>query len=318
VLDLKSDEGVWVARRMVGAAEALIEGLRPGVMERLGLGPEVCLADNPAIVYGRMTGYGQDGPLAQAAGHDINYIAISGALGMIGRAGAPPTPPLNLVGDYGGGGMLLAFGVLCALLQARVSGRGQVVDAAMIDGSALLMMPFLASPPSRPQARGQGMLDSGAPFYDAYETSDGGWMSVGAMEPQFYAALLTGLGLDPATLPPQMDTTHWPDTKRRFAEIFRQKSRDDWCAVFDQVDACVAPVLDVAEVASHPHHRARGAFVEMNGTVQPAPAPRFSVTPGAVRAPCPEPGQHSDAVLSEWCGLDGSVISNLRQTGAVR
>ena len=316
--DLKHPDGVATVLKLIDSADVLIEGFRPGVMERLGLGPQACLTRNERLVYGRMTGYGQDGPWARAAGHDINYISMSGVLGMVGRAGQPPTPPLNLVGDFGGGGMLLAFGIACALLEARDSGRGQVVDAAMVDGSAMLMLPFFGGRAGAAGAgRGTNLLDSGAPFYDAYETADGRWVSVGAIEPQFYAELIEKMGLDPDDLPAQMDVASWPAVKARFAEVFRTRTRDEWCDVFDDSDACFAPVLDLDEVEHHPHSRARGAHIEVDGVVQPAPAPRLSVTPGAVRRPPPRSGEHTDAVLSEWLGLAAADIAALRAAGAV-
>jgi alpha-methylacyl-CoA racemase len=315
-VDLKHPEGRETVLQLAHSADALIEGFRPGVMERLGLGPEECLSRNPALVYGRMTGFGQEGPLATAAGHDINYISLSGALGMIGRAGQPPTPPLNLVGDFGGGGMLLAFGILCGLIVAGRTGMGQVVDAAMVDGSALLMLPFFGGR-SSPSPRGSNLLDSGAPFYDAYETADGQWVSVGAIEPQFYAQLLKGLGFDTGTLPDQMDTSSWPEMKRVIAERFRSKTRDEWGRIFDGTDACFAPVLRLDEVADHPHNSARSAFVTVDGRVQPAPAPRFSVTPASVRGGPPRSGGHTDEVLAEWAGIDGDRIDAMRSAGAI-
>jgi alpha-methylacyl-CoA racemase len=317
-VDLKHSDGAPLVLRMVERADLLIEGFRPGVMERLGLGPEVCLDRNPRLVYGRMTGYGQDGPLAQAAGHDINYISVSGVLGMVGRAGQPPTPPLNLVGDFGGGGMLLAFGLVCALLEARQNGRGQVVDAAMVDGSAMLMLPFFGGARrSPPPERGTTLLDSGAPFYDAYETADGRWVSVGAIEPAFYDELVTRMGLDRQTLPEQMDSSTWPALKEHFARVFKARTRDEWCEVFEGSDACFAPVLDLAEATAHPHGVARQAFVEVDGVEQPAPAPRLSLTPGQVHRPPPNPGQHTDEILADWVGLSDPDISALRRLGAV-
>jgi len=318
-VDLKHPDGTAAVMGLVDRADLLIEGFRPGVMERLGLGPEECLHRNPALVYGRMTGYGQDGPLARTAGHDINYIALSGVLGMVGRADQPPTPPLNLVGDFGGGGMFLAFGMVCALLEARRSGEGQVVDAAMVDGSAMLMLPFFGTRPAGRTgwARGTNLLDSGAPFYDAYETSDGKWVSVGAIEPQFYAELVETMGLDAETLPAQMDSATWPELKARFADVFRTRSRAEWCEAFEGRDACFAPVLELAEVDGNPHSAAREAYVQVGGVVQPAPAPRLSLTPGRVRRPPPRPGEHTDEVLSEWAGLAVSDIAGLRRSGAV-
>lgn len=320
-VDLKQPAGPDVVLRLVQRADILIEGFRPQVMERLGLGPDRCLAVNPSLVYGRMTGYGQDGPMAGAAGHDINYISVGGALGRIGRAGHPPTPPLNLVGDFGGGGMLLAFGLVCGLLEARATGRGQVIDAAMVDGSALLMAPFFAGltggGDGRPYERGSTMLDSGAPFYDAYETADGRWLSVGAIEPKFYAALLAGMGLADLDPQDQMDQDQWPKTKEIFRSVFLTRTRDDWCTIFEGTDACVTPVLDLEEVPGYPHNAARGLTVDVAGGAQPAPAPRFSVTPGQVRGPAPRVGQHTDEVLVEWAKMSPSEVEVLRKAGAV-
>jgi alpha-methylacyl-CoA racemase len=321
--DLKHPGSAEVTRRLIDRADVVIEGFRPGVMERLGLGPDACLQRNPALVYGRMTGYGQTGPLRDAAGHDINYIALGGPLGRIGRRGQPPTPPLNLVGDFGGGGMLLAFGVVCALLVARRTGQGQVVDAAMVDGSALLMLPFFAGRSAgdggafMSAERGTNLLDSGAPFYDAYETADGRWFSVGAIEPQFYAQLLHGLGLRAEDLPPQMERDGWPETKARFAEIFRQRTRDEWAKQFAGTDACVAPVLDLDEIELDAHNAARDTFVTADGIVQPAPAPRLSVTPGSLRRSPPVAGEHTAEILAEWLGMDGPDIDELLAAGAI-
>jgi alpha-methylacyl-CoA racemase len=293
-------------------------------MERLGLGPDVCLQRNPALIFGRMTGYGQTGPLRHAAGHDINYIALGGPLGRIGRRGQPPTPPLNLVGDFGGGGLLLAFGIVCALLVARRTGQGQVVDAAMVEGSALLMLPFFADRSGgdarafMSAERGTNLLDSGAPFYDAYETADGRWVSVGAIEPQFYAQLLHGLGLRAGDLPPQLERDSWPATKARFAEIFRQRTRDEWCKQFAGTDACVAPVLNLDEVELDAHNAARGTFVTADGIVQPGPAPRLSATPGSLRRSPPVAGEHTAEILAEWLGMDTPDIDELRDAGAIR
>ncbi|HEY8081656.1 MAG TPA: CaiB/BaiF CoA-transferase family protein, partial [Acidimicrobiales bacterium] len=281
-IDLKHPDAPGVVLDLVSSADALIEGMRPGVAERLGLGPGPCLERNPRLVYGRMTGWGQDGPLANAVGHDIDYIAVSGALHAIGRAGERPLPPINLVGDFGGGGMLLAFGVVAALYEARGSGYGQVVDAAMTDGSASLMTmahSFLAAGLSS-EERGTNLLDTGAHFYEVYETSDGRYVAVGAIEPRFYAALLEGLGLDAGELPRQMDSSSWPQMKARFAELFAQRSRDEWEVHFAGTEACVAPVLSPLEAPDHAHNAARGTFVEVAGVRQPGPAPRFSRTPG--------------------------------------
>jgi alpha-methylacyl-CoA racemase len=319
-IDLKNPDGVATLLDLVESADALIEGFRPGVAERLGFGPDICLARNPKLVFGRMTGWGQTGPYAQAAGHDINYIALAGALEPLGRAGEKPTPPLNLVGDFGGGGMLLAFGVVCALLEAKSSGQGQVVDAAMVDGSAVLMTMFHAFSAMgiwEPE-RGTNLLDTGAHFYDVYETSDAKFVSIGSIEPQFYAELLRLTGLDAdATMPRQQDRTQWPALKERFAELFLTKSRDEWCEIMEHTDVCFAPVLSIAEAPQHPHNVERGTFVERNGVVQPAPAPRFSRTVAEIQRPPSFAGQHTDEVLADW-GIDAARIAKLRETGAVK
>lgn len=318
VLDLKSPAAIEAALRLVQGADALIEGFRPGVMERLGLGPEPCLQRNPRLVYSRMTGWGQDGPLAQAAGHDINYIALTGALWSIGRAGERPVPPLNLVGDYGGGGLLLAFGLLAALLEAKGSGQGQVVDAAMVDGAALLMAPIYAMLARGRWAneRGANMLDGAAPWYDTYECADGRFLAVGPIEPQFFSVLVERLGLDPARFTGRMEAANWPALRDELAAAFRTRTRDDWAALFDGTDACVAPVLDLREAPSHPHNAARGTFQERDGAVQPAPAPRFSRTPALPGRPAPLRGEHTGAVLAEW-GFGAAEIDALREAGAI-
>jgi alpha-methylacyl-CoA racemase len=315
---LKRPDGVEAVRRLAGRADGLIEGFRPGVMERLGLGPEPCLAANPRLVYGRVTGWGQDGPLAGAAGHDINYIALAGALGAIGRAGEKPVPPLNLVGDFGGGGMLLAFGMVCALLETSRSGKGQVVDAAMIDGAALLMMMIVGLRAGElwSDRRGENVLDGGAPWYDAYETADGGYVTIGAIEGRFYAQLLDRLGLAGEALPAQHDRAGWPLLRERFAAVLRTRTRDEWCSRLEGSDVCFAPVLTIGEAPRHPHHRARGAFVEIDGIVQPAPAPRFSRTAPDVPAGAPAPGADTDAVLRDW-GFADAEIARLRENGAI-
>ncbi len=317
-VDLKSPEGVEVVLRLVQDADALIEGFRPGVAERLGIGPDPCLERNPRLVYGRMTGWGQDGPLAAAAGHDVNYISLAGAQAHIGRAGAEPTPPLNLVGDFGGGGLLLAYGLVCGILAASRGGRGQVVDAAMVDGAATLMTMMWAFRAMGiwDDARGTNILDSGAPWYDVYECADGGFVSIGAIEPQFYAELLERIGLAGAELPSQMDRSGWPELRRRFKEVFATRTRAEWCERLEGSDACFAPVLPMAEAAEHPHMKARGTFVESDGVVQPGPSPRFSSTPGAIRRPPPWPGEHTDEVLSEWA-FGSEEIEALRKTGAI-
>lgn len=313
-LDLKQPAGVSVVLDLIERADVLIEGFRPGVTERLGLGPDVCLERRPSLVYGRMTGFGQDGPLSPRAGHDINYIALSGVLGRIGRAGQPPTPPLNLVGDFGGGSMFLVFGVLCALHEARRSGQGQVVDASMVEGSGYLMLPFFGGTGGE---RGTTLLDSGAPFYDAYETADGQWMAVGAIEPQFYAALLAGLGLEREALPDQFDTSAWPALKERFAATFASRTRAAWEAVFEGTDACVTPVLGLDELAGHPHHEARRFLEDSGGVRQPGPVPRLSATPGHIGGPSPAVGQHSDEILADWLGLEGGQLSAMHRDGVV-
>lgn len=319
-IDLKNPDGVATLLDLVERSDALIEGFRPGVMERLGIGPDECLARNPKLVFGRMTGWGQDGPYGPWAGHDINYISLAGALAHYGRAGGPPTPPLNMVGDFGGGGMFLALGVVAALLETQKSGQGQVVDTAMVDGTAVLMTMFWSMMQAGvydENRRGGNLLDTGAHFYDVYETSDGGYISVGSIEPQFYAELLrlTGLTDDPE-FAKQMDQGSWPGLKERLAAIFASKTRDEWCALMEHTDVCFAPVLTMSEAYEHPHNVARGTFLELDGVRQPAPAPRFSRTPGEVGRPPAHPGQHSREVLAEW-GLEASRIDELVGGGAV-
>ncbi|GAA3383373.1 CaiB/BaiF CoA transferase family protein [Cryptosporangium minutisporangium] len=315
-LDLKQPRAVEIVLDLIEGADVLIEGYRPGVTERLGLGPAECLRRNPRLVYGRMTGWGQDGPLAQAAGHDINYLALTGALHAVGEQDGSPVPPLNLVADYGGGGAMLALGVLAALLDASSSGQGQVVDAAMVDGVATMMAPFyaLAARGAWVDERGSNILDGAAPFYGVYRTSDDRFVAVGAIEPQFYARLLAGLGLDPAELPPQLDRAGWPAVKARVAEIFATRSRDEWTAVFDGEDACVTPVLSLREAVATPLARARGMFPLVDGVPSAAPAPRFSrcapAAPGRVEAS----GASTDAVLRSL-GLEESDVAKLRETG---
>jgi len=317
-LDLRTPGGVDVLLRLVETADALLEGHRPGVAERLGVGPEACLARNPRLVYGRMTGYGQDGPLAGAAGHDIDFLALAGVLGALGGA-ERPVPPLNLVADFGGGGMLLAFGVLCGLLEARRSGRGQVVDAAMVEGVALLanMVNGLRALGEWSGERGTNVLDGGAHFYGTYATSDGGHVAVGALEKAFYRRWLQGMGLDPAEFEPQMDRARWPAWRARIAALFLTRTRDEWIALLGPADCCVTPVLDPDEAAAHPHNRARGTFVEHGGILQAAPAPRFARTPGGLGLPPPLPGEHTDALLAE-AGYAPEEIAALRAAGAVR
>ena len=317
-VDLKNPDGVEAVLRLVEQADALIEGFRPGVMERLGLGPDLCLERNPRLVYGRMTGWGQDGPLAHAAGHDINYISLSGALHAIGRPGEPPVPPLNLVGDFGGGGMLLALGIACALLETRKSGKGQVVDAAMTDGSASLMAIIygLKAMGIWGAERGTNMLDGGAHFYDAYECKDGKSISIGSIEPQFYALLLEKCGMSNPDFLNQMDRDQWPELKVKVAEIFKTKSRDEWCEIMEGSDVCFAPVLDLDEAPEHPHNKARETFIEIDGVVQPGPAPRFSRTPNGRPSPPPTSGQHTDEVLSSW-GFSEEEIAHLKSKQAI-
>jgi alpha-methylacyl-CoA racemase len=317
-VDLKHPDGAGVVLDLVAAADALVEGFRPGVAERLGIGPDACLARNPRLVYGRVTGWGQEGPWRLAAGHDIDYVALAGALHPIGQAGGPPVPPLNLVGDFGGGGMLLALGVVAALLEAGRSGAGQVVDAAMVDGAALLTTQFheLLAAGLWGEERGANLLDGGAPFYGVYETADGRHLAVGALEPQFYAELLRRLGLDGGDLPAQLDRDGWPLLRERLAALFRTRTREEWCELLAGTDACVAPVLGLGEAPAHPHNRARGTFVDVGGVTQPAPAPRFSRTPCDPPAPAARPGEHTDQALADW-GVPPDEIARLRATATI-
>jgi alpha-methylacyl-CoA racemase len=317
-LDLKRPEAVEVVLRLVEHADGLFEGYRPGVTERLGVGPDACLARNPKLVYGRMTGWGQDGPYANAAGHDINYISLAGALDPIGRNGQGPTPPLNLVGDFGGGGMFLVVGILAALLEAQRTGAGQVIDVAMVDGASTLMtsIHMMAAMGLWKDERGTNMLDTGAHFYDAYQCADGKYISIGSIEPQFYAELRRLAGLDDAEWDAHMKRDQWPELKERIAAVFRTKTRDEWCAVMEYSDVCFAPVLSMAEAPRHPHAVARQAFTEVAGVVQPSPAPRFSRTPGAIQATPANPGQHTDDVLA-FAGFSAAEITSLRSSGAV-
>ena len=318
-VDLKNPEGVEVVLRLIETADALIEGFRPGVMERLGLGPEECLARNPRLVFGRMTGWGQEGPYAMAAGHDINYIALAGALEPIGRHGEAPVPPLNLVGDFGGGGMLLAFGVVCAVVEAQRSGQGQVVDAAMVDGAASLMAMFhsMRALGVWNDERGTNLLDTGSHFYDVYECADGRYISIGSIEPQFYSELLRLTGLDQEEdFASQMVRTSWPDLKERITAVFMTKTRDEWCEIMDATDVCFAPVLSLDEVSDHPHNAARNAFLEIDGIVQPAPAPRFSRTEADTPRGSRAPGEDSRQVLLE-AGYNETDIESLLASGAV-
>jgi alpha-methylacyl-CoA racemase len=316
-LDLKRPAAVDLVLRLVDQADVLVEGYRPGVMERLGLGPGVCLERNPRLVYGRVTGWGQDGPWAAQAGHDINYIALAGTLWPIGRAGEAPVPPINYVGDFGGGGMLLALGICAALTERAASGRGQVVDAAMVDGAALIngfMYGMRAQGQWGPE-RGKNMLDTGAPYYEVYETADGKWVSVGAIESKFFRHLVTRLGLDidPGT---QNDEAQWPALREKLAAIFATRTRDEWTELLEDADACFAPVLSPWEAPEHPHNAARATFTESHGLTQPSPAPRFARTPGAIAGPPPVPGQHTAEILAEL-GLDAAAVARLRSAGDI-
>lgn len=317
-VDLKAAGGAEVVLRLVAQADAVLEGFRPGVAERLGIGPSECLARNPRVVYGRMTGWGQDGPLADTAGHDITYAAVAGALAHIGRVDQPPTPPLNLVADFGGGGMLLALGIVSALLHAQRSGEGQVVDAAMVDGTALLMAPFFGASAIGfwSDARGTNLLDSGAPFYDVYRCSDGLELAIGAIEPQFFAALLEVLGLSATAVPDQNDQSRWPELRSILAWAVARRPRAEWVARAEGSDACIAPVLTMREAQHHPHLVARGTIVERDGVPQPAPAPRFSATPATLDAPPAVPGQHTDEILADW-GFTDEERATLRAEGSV-
>ena len=316
-VDLKNPDGVETVLKLVEGADALIEGFRPGVTERLGLGPEECLARNPKLVYGRMTGWGQEGPLAHAAGHDINYIALTGALHAIGSADKP-SPPLNLVGDFGGGGIYLAFGVCAALLEAKTSGEGQIGDAAMTEGAASLMASIYGMHASGhwSDQREDNVLDGGSYYYGVYETSDGKFVSIGSIEGKFHDELLQLTGLQDASTEERNDQSGWPEKKDRMAEVIKSKTRDEWDDIMLGSDVCYAPVLDLSEAPSHPHNVARGSFVEVDGVVQPAPAPRFSRTPGEVQMPPPSPGQHTAEVLTDW-GFSVEDVEKLKDVGAV-
>jgi alpha-methylacyl-CoA racemase len=322
-VDLKHPQGREAVLRLVEQADALVEGFRPGVTERLGIGPDECVARKPTLIYGRMTGWGQTGTYAQVAGRDINYLALSGTLSMIGRAGEPPVPPLNLVADFGGGGMLLAFGIVCGILEASRSGKGQVIDAAMVDGAALLagMMHGLRSS-GEWGARGTNLLDSGAWFYEVYETADGGYVSLGSLDAKACQEILriTGLADDVdggGPVPEQSDRDSWPAMKRRVAALIKTKTRDEWCDLLEGLDVCFAPVLDPDEAPQHPHNRERETFIELAGVVQPAPAPRFSRTVPRITGPPPRPGEHTDQALADW-GFSAQEIGVLRRAGAVR
>ena len=317
-LDLKHPEGVRTALELITSADVLIEGFRPGVMERLGLGPDVCHERNPRLIYGRMTGWGQSGPLAERAGHEIDYMAIAGSLFIGGRAGEAPSAQPTLAGDMGGGAMMLAFGIACALFERQRSGQGQVIDAAITDGSALLMALIYALKGGGhwQNARGVNLVDGGAPFYDTYACADGRWIAVGPLEPRFYEEFLDRLGIDDPLFRRQYDAALWPQLKEELAQVFKSRPRDAWCKLFADSDACVAPVLDLEEAPRHPHNVARGAFVDIAGVTQPAPAPRFSRTPGHAASPPPLIGEHSRDVLKAW-GLSSERIEQLAACGAI-
>jgi alpha-methylacyl-CoA racemase len=317
-VDLKSTAAVELVLRLIEQSDALIEGFRPGVMERLGLGPATCAARNPRLVYGRVTGWGQTGPLSQAAGHDINYIALSGVLHAIGPKDEKPVPPLNLVGDFGGGGMMLAFGIVCGILEARTSGPGQVIDAAMTDGAALQMAMIygLKAAGQWRDQRGANLLDGGTPFYDTYECADGKYIAIGSLEPKFYALLLTKAKVQDPAFQSQLDQSQWPALKETLAALFRTRKRDEWCALMEGSDVCFAPVLDLAEAPQHPHNLFRETFCEIAGVTQPAPAPRFSRTTAELPAPPPAVGEDTDQVLTDF-GFSAIEIAELRDKGAI-
>lgn len=313
-VDLKSEQGLATVKELIAKADVVIEGFRPGVMEKLGLGPDVCLQLNPRLVFGRMTGWGQDGPLSQSAGHDINYIAITGVLNAIGRRDQPPSIPLNVVGDFAGGSLYLAMGILAAVIQARSSGLGQVVDAAIVDGVAnlLTMQRSFDQMGAWPTERGRGFLSGGAPYYDVYETSDGLFVSIGSVEKKFYEELLQKLGLENEALPKQNDQRGWDVLRERFAAVFKTRTQAEWCAVFEGSDACFAPVLDMNEAVTHPHNVARRLFTEVEGVLNPQPAPRFSRTPSAISRPPSKTGADADAALPDW-GFSAEQIATLKR-----
>ena len=317
-VDLKQPEGVEVVLKLVETADALFEGFRPGVTERLGIGPDDCQARNERLVYGRMTGWGQEGPIAHAAGHDINYIGLAGALHAIGEPGGKPVPPLNLIGDFGGGGMLLAYGLVCGMLEASRSGKGQVIDAAMVDGAASLMAMFFSQVGRGfKDQRGANMLDGGTHFYNTYETKDGKYVCVGSIEPQFYAELVEKSGVDASKFNAQMDAGQWVGYKEELAAVFKTKTRDEWCEIMEGSDVCFAPVLSILEAPQHPHNKHRSTFVEVDGVVQPAPAPRFSRTAAAISHPARIPGEDTLGVLAD-IGLAAEDIGALQERGVVQ
>ncbi|HJM50012.1 MAG TPA: CaiB/BaiF CoA-transferase family protein [Alphaproteobacteria bacterium] len=317
-VNLKSPEGVETVLKLIESADALVEGFRPGVMERLGLGPEDCFKRNPKLVFGRITGWGQTGPLALAAGHDMNYIALTGALHSIGSRGGPPVPPLNLVGDFGGGALYIAFGIVCGIVEAAKSGQGQVVDAAMTDGASSLMTAIygLKAQGMFGAGRGSNVLDSGAHFYQVYETKDGQYISLAPIERKFYEELLERVGFDKQKFDNQWTADGWPASRDGMQEVFKTKTRDEWCEILEGTDVCFAPVLSLDEAPEHPHNKARETFVEVEGVVQPAPAPRFSRTPGKIHRPPPVAGEHTDEVLAEW-GFAADELGRLREAGAI-
>jgi len=318
-VDTKSEEGRELVLSLIEQADGLVEGFRPGVMERLGLGPDVALARNPKLVYGRMTGWGQDGPMAKVAGHDINYIALSGVLHAIGRAGEAPVPPLNLVGDFGGGALYLALGLVSGILEAQKSGKGQVVDAAMVDGAASLMTTFfgLMAAGNWTDERGVNILDTGSHYYNVYETADGKHVSIGSIEAKFYKQLLELTGLDQEELPPQMDQASWPLIRDKLTAVFKTKTRDEWDAIMGGTDVCYAPVLSIIEATEHPHNRERQTFVKYEDVLQPAPAPRFSRTVAEIQGPPCLPGQHTTEAMLDW-GFDQGKIDTLRSGGIIK
>ena len=317
-VDLKQADGVELVLKLAETADGLFEGFRPGVTERLGLGPDDCMARNEKLVYGRMTGWGQEGPIAHAAGHDINYIGLAGALHAIGEPDGKPVPPLNLIGDFGGGGMLLAYGLVCGMLEASRSGKGQVIDAAMVDGAASLMAMFFSmAGRGFKDERGSNMLDGGAHFYNTYQTSDGKYICVGSIEPQFYAELVEKSGVDPNRFGPQMDQGQWVGFKAELTEVFKTRTRDEWCAIMEGSDVCFAPVLSILEAPDHPHNRHRQTFVDIDGVVQPAPSPRFSRTEAAISHPARIPGEDTRAVLAN-IGLDDAAVEALEARGVVQ
>ncbi len=319
-VDLKNPEGIDALLELIDKVDIVIEGFRPGVMERLGMGPDVCLKRNPKLVFGRVTGWGQEGPLSKSAGHDLNYIALSGALHAIGRSNdEPPAPPLNLVGDFGGGTMFIVVGILAALHEVKNSGKGQVVDAGMVDGALSLMTSIYGMNAGGNQSdeRASNILDSGAHFYNTYETRDGKYVSIGSIETKFYAMLLEKIGLDPDSLPPQMERESWPAMKEKFKEIFLTKTRDEWCALMENTDICFAPVLSLAEAPDYAHNKERGSFVDVDGVMHPAPAPRFSATPSSIKSPTPATGIHTDEVLADW-GISADKVAALKASGAIK